>query len=65
MYQRIFWKYCQQGKPLYEYNVSEIVDQAMWLRQEMIKDDEENETEPAEWVVDIYDPRVPPDVDDA
>ncbi|GAB7355333.1 hypothetical protein MBLNU459_g5863t1 [Dothideomycetes sp. NU459] len=60
VYQRIFDEYCRDGQPLQPYNVSEIVEQAVWLRRCLIEDSEAQGVEVEDWVYGIPDPRVAP-----
>lgn len=60
VYQRIFEEFCRDEQPLQPYSVSEIVEQAVWLRRCLIEDHTAQGTEVRQWVHDIPDPRVPP-----
>lgn len=62
MYERVFWTYCTKGQPLEDYNVSQIVEQAVWLRDEMIKEEESTEGQVEPWLLAIPDPRIPPEM---
>ncbi|KAL1297815.1 hypothetical protein AAFC00_006344 [Neodothiora populina] len=61
VYRKLFWKHCIAGGTLNRYNVSEIVEQAVWLRDEFIKTAEEGGAAVESWLTHIADPRVPPD----
>jgi len=60
VYERMFRRYCKSGMELCRYNVSEIVDRAMWLRQKMIEADGNGVKD---YILHITDPRVPPNFD--
>lgn len=57
VYQKIFDQCCRDGQVLQPYNVSEIVEQAVWLR-ECLSEAQGDKVQ--QWVRDIPDPRVPP-----
>lgn len=61
VYRDIFRKYCRYGGPLRAFNVAEIVDKAITLKQQLVKLAEEDGEEVDEWVSAIFDPRVPPE----
>ncbi|KAF1350042.1 hypothetical protein BDV97DRAFT_353081 [Delphinella strobiligena] len=63
-YHKIISQYCQAGQLLNKYNVSEIVDRAMWLREQMVRTQRETQQEPWAWLLAISDPRVPPVFED-
>jgi hypothetical protein len=54
VYRKIFTKYCQRGGPLRAFNVSEIVDEAVSLKDQLHASGEQD----VQWVQQIYDPRV-------
>lgn len=62
VYVKLYWKYCRPGQSLNPYNVTEIVDQAVWLRDQFIKVAEEAGEAPDDWIIGVRDPRIPPDM---
>jgi hypothetical protein len=61
VYRDIFRRYCRRDGPLRAFNVAEIVDKAVSLKQQLVRLAEEDEEEVDQWVKDIFDPRVPPE----
>jgi hypothetical protein len=61
VYRDIFRKYCQYGGLLQSFNVAEIVDKAVSLKQSLVKLAEEDGEEVDHWVTQIFDPRVRPE----
>lgn len=61
VYREIFRKYCRRDGPLRAFNVAEIVDKAVSLKQQLVRLAEEDGEEVDQWVKDIFDPRVPPE----
>ncbi|KAI5244111.1 hypothetical protein E4T43_03908 [Aureobasidium subglaciale] len=60
VYRKIFRKYCKFGGPLQPFNVSEIVDKAVSLKEQFMKEALEDDEEREQWIIDIPDPRKPP-----
>lgn len=60
MYREIFREYCHYDGPLRAFNVAEIVDKAISLKQQLVKLAEEDGEEVDPWVNAVFDPRVPP-----
>jgi hypothetical protein len=61
VYREIFRKYCRRDGPLRAFNVAEMVDKAVSLKQQLVRLAEEDGEEVDQWVKDIFDPRVPPE----
>jgi hypothetical protein len=61
VYRDIFRKYCRHDGPLRDFNVAEIVDKAVSLKQQLVKVAEEDDEEVDSWVESIFDPRVRPE----
>jgi hypothetical protein len=61
VYRDIFRKYCRHDGPLRDFNVVEIVDKAVSLKQQLVKMAEEDDEEVDPWVESIFDPRVQPE----
>ncbi|KEQ74568.1 hypothetical protein M436DRAFT_62945 [Aureobasidium namibiae CBS 147.97] len=61
VYREIFREYCVYSGPLRAFNVAEIIDKAVSLKQQLVKLAEEDEEEVDQWVNAIFDPRVPPE----
>lgn len=64
VYKRIFWNYCRRGQSLNAYNVSEIVEQAVLLRDKFVQHAQQAGEPVFDWIPAIPDPREPPDLED-
>ncbi|KAI5201388.1 hypothetical protein E4T39_05255, partial [Aureobasidium subglaciale] len=60
VYRKIFHKYCRYGGPLQPFNVSEIVEKAVSLKKQFMKEVLMEGDEREQWIIDIPDPRKPP-----
>lgn len=68
MYRKIIYRHCRQPGQgngtgiLRAFNVNEIVGQAMALRRISMLDAVGRGQKPESWVLNIWDPRLPPDL---
>lgn len=60
VYRQVFRKYCRRGGPLQSFNVAEIVDKAVGIRNQFLKLAAQDGEDVEQWLRDIPDPRIPP-----